>query len=109
MNLSMADGAMTEPGGDEDTQLLVAARRDPEAFTQFYARNSTRVIAYFYRRILCPHTSSELAAETFAQAYQHCRRFDADGGTAVGWLFGIAGNLYREWLRKAVVADKARR
>ena len=109
MNLLMADSPFHEPGGDEDTRLLVAARQDPAAFSVYYSRNSGRVLAFFYRRILCPYTSSELAAETFAQAYQSRHRYDPAGGTGVAWLFGIAGNLYREWLRKAVVSDKARR
>ena len=100
---------MGEPGGDEDTRLLVAARRDPMAFDQFFLRNWDRVLAYYYRRILCPTTSSELAAETFATAFEARGRFEATGGTGVGWLFGIAGNLYKEWLRSAVVSDRARR
>lgn len=96
--------------GDEDTQLLLAARKDPAAFDELFVRNWDRVVAYFYRRILCPQTSSELAAETFARAYEHRRRFrPVDGSGAVAWLFGIAGNLHRDWLRRAVVSDRARR
>lgn len=94
---------------DEDTRLLVAAVRVPTAFADFYSRNADRVIAYFYRRILCPHTAAELCAETFAQAYESRRRFAPEGGSAVAWLFGIAGNLYREWLRREVVIDRSRR
>ena len=67
------------------------------------------MLGFFYRRTLCPHTSAELAAETFAQAYGARLRFDPANGTAVGWLLGIAGNLYRDWLRKSVVSDRARR
>lgn len=109
MNLVMGDGLPNELGGDEDTRLLVAARRDPTAFADLYSRNSDRVVAYFYRRILCPHTAVDLAAETFAQAYESRKRFNPDGGSGRGWLFGIAGNLYMEWLRREAVSDKARR
>jgi RNA polymerase sigma factor (sigma-70 family) len=98
-----------EPGGDEDTRSLVAAQTDPEAFAAFYRRNSSRVIGFYYRRTLCSHTSAELAAETFAQALGSVRRFDPAAGSGRAWLFGIAGNLYRQWLRKGVVRDRARR
>ncbi len=100
---------MDEPGGDSDEDLLVAARDNPEAFATFYDRRFTRVMAFFYRRILCPHTAAELTAETFAQAWTHRKRFDPTEGVAMAWLMGIAGNLYRSWLRKGVVSDKARR
>lgn len=100
---------MDGPGGDSDEELLVAARDNPEAFAAFYDRRYQRVMAYFYRRILCPHTAAELTAETFAQAWTHRKRFDPDEGMGMAWLMGIAGNLYRGWLRKGVVSDKARR
>ena len=58
------------------------------------------MLAFFYRRTTCPHTSAELTAETFAQAITSLRRFDPSAGRARPWLFGIAGNLYRQWLRK---------
>jgi RNA polymerase sigma-70 factor (ECF subfamily) len=96
-------------GADEDGADLVAARGDPSAFIRVYDRNNQRVLAYFYRRTMCPHTSAELAAETFAQAWTSLRRFDPGVGTGRGWLFGIAGNLYKQWLRRGVVRERARR
>ncbi len=104
----MADSSQGDPGDDDDA-LLVAARTQPEAFGALYDRRYARVTAFFYRRTLCPHTSSELTAETFAQAWANLRRFDPQQGPAMGWLMGIAGNLYRNWLRRGVVSDKARR
>jgi RNA polymerase sigma factor (sigma-70 family) len=109
MNPTMTSGSVGGPGGDEGTRLLVAARSDPEAFAAFYALTAERVVAYFYRRILCPYTSTDLMAETFARAYEHRRRFDPAGGSAIAWVFGIAGNLYLGWLRTASVGNRARR
>jgi RNA polymerase sigma-70 factor (ECF subfamily) len=94
---------------DEAGRLLVAARDDPAAYSRFYELHSTRVLAYFYRRVLCPHTAAELAAETFAEAFSSRHRFDPASGRGSAWLFGIAGNLYRQWLRRAKVSDRARR
>ena len=108
MNQSMTEGARSGP--DEDTRLLLASETDPQAFGDLYERNSLRILGFFYRRTLCVHTSGELAAETFAQAWESRTRFsDADGGSAVAWLYGIATNLHREWMRRSVVADAARK
>jgi RNA polymerase sigma factor (sigma-70 family) len=94
---------------DLDSRLLVAAREDPEAFGDFWDRNHERVLAYFYRRTFCPHTSAELCAETFAQAWASLKRFDPAAGSGRAWLFGIAGNLFKQWLRRGVVTERARR
>jgi RNA polymerase sigma-70 factor (ECF subfamily) len=94
---------------DPDGDLLVATRRDPEAFSPFYERNRFGVTAFFYRRTACAHTAADLTAETFAEALAGVQRFKPAKGTGRGWLYGIAGNQYRQWLRRGRVADGARR
>jgi len=96
-----------EPGEGEG--LLAAARGDPEAFGRFYDQHYPLVAGYFYRRTFCAHTAAELAAETFAQALASIARYNPREGTERGWLFGIAGNLYKQWLRKGVITNRARR
>jgi RNA polymerase sigma factor (sigma-70 family) len=107
MVLSMGGDSQREP--DADGELLVLALADPDAFGDFFDRNHERILAFFYRRTFCPHTSADLCAETFAQAFTSLKRFDPEVGTGRGWLFGIAGNLHRQWLRRGVVQGKARR
>lgn len=109
MNQLMGEDSRGEPGGDEDGRLLVAARLQPDAFGEFYDRNHRRVLGYFYRRTFCAHTSADLTAETFAQAWASLRRFNPSVGTGRSWLFGISGNLYKQWLRRGVVRERARR
>ncbi len=108
MTRLMARDPRAGPGDDEDGDALIAAGRDPEAFGVFYDRNQQRVMAFFYRRTFCAHTSAELCAETFAQALGSLRRFDPLMGTGRSWLFGIAGNLHKQWLRRGVVRERAR-
>jgi RNA polymerase sigma-70 factor (ECF subfamily) len=105
----MGGDSRHDPVKDEDGRLLVVALSDGEAFGRFYDRNHQRVLAYFYRRTFCPHTSADLCAETFAQAWSSIRRYDPTAGTGRAWLFGIAGNLHRGWLRRGVVSTRARR
>lgn len=90
-------------------RLLIAAKTSPEAFGAFYDLTVRDVLSYFYRRVMCPHTAADLCAETFARALEHRDRFDIRRGSARGWLFGIAGNLHADWLRRGSVADRARR
>ena len=94
---------------DEDGRLLVSARTDIDAFGEFYDRTSRDVVGFFYARTACPHTSAELMAETFATALGRISAYDAARGTGRAWLFGIANNQFRQWLRRGRVSDRARR
>lgn len=104
----MVGGPEVEPGGGEDERSLLAARTDPEAFIEFYDRRYARIAAFFHRRILCPHTTAELTAETFARVWATRGKFDPDKGSAMGWTMGIAANLYRQWSQKGLVSDITR-
>ena len=99
----------SRPPAAETDRLLLAARRDPDAFGAFYRGTRTAVFTYFYRRTHCPHTTADLTAETYAAAYEVRDRFDPARGAAEAWLSGIAANLNRRWLRRGRVDRRARR
>lgn len=101
-------GELGRPSHSDD-ELILRSCRDPEAFGLFYDRHHREVTAWFYRRILCAHTSADLCAETFARALAGAARFDPECGTGKGWLFGIASHLHLGWLRRGRVDDRARR
>ena len=82
---------------------------DSTAFGAFYDATAKQVLAFFYRRVVCPHVAADLASETFARALEHLRKFDPQKGSALSWLFGIAANLHLDWLRHGRVTDRARR
>ena len=92
-----------------DAQLLTAASRDRDtaAFGELYRRHAGQVHAYLGRRL--PGAASDLAAETFAQAWLSRRRFrDDHAGSALPWLIGIARNCLRESIRRDRVETRAR-
>ena len=91
----------------EDERLLLAARIHAGSFGVLYERRRPVVAAYLRRRTRCPHTSAELTAETFAEAWRWRHRFDPAAGSAMAWLTGIARNLHRSWLRRGAVGDRA--
>ena len=92
-----------------DAHLIAAAGRgrDAAAFGELYRRHAARVHAYLSRRL--PGAASDLAAETFAQAWLSRRRFrDDHEGSALPWLLGIARNCLKESIRRDRVETRAR-
>lgn len=97
------------PDEDLTSRLLIAARSHPAAFADLYSSNAERIVAFFYRRTRCSHTSRDLAAETFAQAFEARHRYEPTGVPGIAWLYGVAGNVYREWVRRSIVGQAAHR
>src|SRR3712207_5874001 len=91
-----------------DERLLLAARTDPEAFTQFYRRHATPLLGYLVRRTGDPELGADLTAETFACALEGIERFDPARGSGVNWLFGIARHQLLRTLQRGHVERRAR-
>jgi RNA polymerase sigma-70 factor, ECF subfamily len=92
-----------------DTDLIRAARSDPDAFGELFRRHAADVDR-FVRSRAPASVSAELTAETFAQAALSLRRFrDHASGSALPWLYGIARNLVRRYHHRARVDTSARR
>src|SRR6186713_1781004 len=93
-----------------DAALLDRARKDPQAFHEFYRRHCVAIDAWLRKETRNPDVAAELTAETFAQAWFGLKRFrgtkEEDGRR---WLFGIARNLSRQYFRSNRVEESARR
>jgi RNA polymerase sigma factor (sigma-70 family) len=94
--------------GISDEDLLVAAAADAAAFGEFYERHERRIAVYFMARTRNAELAADLTSETFAVALLRVGRYRSTG-SAVGWLFGIARNLWRQTLRDRRIDDRARR
>ena len=93
-----------------DAELLVDARRDPEAFAEFYKRNVRSMITYFWNRTRDRDVTSDLVAETFTVTLESAERYDPAKGNPRQWLYGIANNqLKRLWRSKRVSMNARRR
>ncbi len=79
---------------------LTRARRDPDAFAEFYEQYAQRVLIYFSRRVFDVDLAFDLTAETFALALERQGQFR---GSSVeqeqGWLFAIARNVLGQYRR----------
>src|SRR5215210_6206915 len=92
-----------------DADLLVAARKEPQAFREFYDRYAVWVRSWFQRQTGSESAALDLTAETFAQAWHSLRRFrDLAGGSGAPWLFGIARNLVRQYHKHKRIETAAR-
>jgi RNA polymerase sigma factor (sigma-70 family) len=91
-----------------DAELLQTAESEAGAFAELYRRHVATVHGWLRRRL--DWAASDLAAETFAQAWLSRRSFrDEADGSALPWLFGIARNVARESARRNEVETRARR
>lgn len=86
------------PEASTDTAAIRRSLREPRAFTIVFDRHFDAVHAYAARRV-GPDLADEIAAETFARAFDRRRSFDADRSDARPWLLGIATNLMRRHWR----------
>jgi RNA polymerase sigma-70 factor, ECF subfamily len=77
-------------------------------FTEFYSVHSKPLLAFFARRTFDVEAARDLTAETFAQAFQHRRRFRGKTeAEAAGWLYGIARHQLSRYARTGKVERKA--
>jgi RNA polymerase sigma factor (sigma-70 family) len=77
-------------------------------FPAFYSAHSRQVLAFFARRTFDVEVARDLTAETFAQAFEHRRRFRGSSDAEAGaWLFGIARHQLSRYARTGKVRRKA--
>jgi RNA polymerase sigma factor (sigma-70 family) len=92
-----------------DSELLIASRTEPEAFTELYRRHAEDLLRYFARRTLDPETAAELTAETFAEAFASRANYRDQWVNGVAWLYGIARHRLGRFFRSGRVEAAARR
>lgn len=81
-----------------DAEAIAASLSEPRAFVAVFDRHFDAIHRYLRRRV-GTEIADELASETFAQAFEHRRRFDGRRPDARPWLYGIAHNLLRHHYR----------
>lgn len=87
---------------------LQRARTEPSAFADFYAAHSRDVLIFFARRTFDVEVAADLVAETFAQAFEHRRRFrGSSDAEATGWLYGIARHQLSRYVRNRQAERRA--
>jgi RNA polymerase sigma factor (sigma-70 family) len=81
-----------------DAKAIAASLSEPRAFVDVFDRHFDAIHRYLRRRV-GDAIADELTAETFAQAFEHRKRYDRRRPDARPWLYGIAHNLLRHHYR----------
>jgi RNA polymerase sigma factor (sigma-70 family) len=89
-----------------DAEAIAASLDEPRAFVDVFDRHFDAIHRYLRRRV-GSQIADELASETFAQAFEHRKRFDLNRPNARPWLYGIAHNLLRHHYRSEERALRA--
>jgi RNA polymerase sigma-70 factor, ECF subfamily len=88
-----------EPAAMNDAALVLAARRNPEAFAALYDRYVQSVYRYIYGRVGSAQEAEELTAQTFLAAIESLPRYDHRGYFSA-WLFSIARRKAADFFRR---------
>lgn len=91
------------PGRGEAQELAErAARRDGEAWAEIFERHYRSVFSLVRYRLNNGTEAEDIASQVFEVAYSRADRFDYRGVPIEAWLMGIARNLCRDHIKKAV-------
>lgn len=90
-----------------DSELIVVAVADPDAFCTLYDRWAGPLLAYIYRRVGNAEVAADLLAETFANAFENRSKFRDTGDSGSAWLYTIASRLIARYYRRRKVELKA--
>ena len=90
----------TESFPSVEEELVGRARRgDAEAFRDLFNRFFAMIHAFSYRACLNEAVADDLAQETFIKAARSLHTLEA-GASFKAWLYRIAANTFRDWLRE---------
>ena len=85
-----------------DTDLLVLSRTRPEMLGVVYERHAPAVYRYLGRRVGV-RAAEDLLGDVFVAAVAaRLRVRPHDSGSALPWLYGIAGNVVRSYRRRSL-------
>ena len=87
------------PEGNQISQIIAAARRDPKVFGELYALYAQPVFRYMFSRIGNFPEAEDATAQTFLAALECFPKYKHDGYFS-SWLFAIARNKAVDYFRK---------
>jgi len=93
--------------GVSDEQLLAAIAAGPGSLPEFYRRHVAKVTGMGARRFDNAEDVADFVATVFLEVLESAGRFDPGRGSAVAWLYGVAGNVAAGMYRRRMRATQA--
>ncbi|WP_433465901.1 RNA polymerase sigma factor [Spirillospora sp. CA-128828] len=94
-------------GRVDHSAVLRLSLRDPERFGDIFDAYFAEIHGYAAKR-LGPDAASDVAAQTFLEAFHGRARYDASRAAVRTWLYGIATNVIGKHRRSEVRGLRAR-
>lgn len=88
-----------QPEEKQVSQIIAAARQDPQVFGELYSLYAQPVFRYLYSRIGGFPEAEDATAQTFLAALERFPKYRHDGYFA-SWLFSIARNKAIDYFRQ---------
>lgn len=89
-----------EQGGDDETDLIRAAKEQPDAFAAIYVRYVSRVYRYMRTQSGTDEDASDLTQLVFLKALTALPRYRERGLPFASWLFRISRNVSNDFHRR---------
>ncbi|MFT3882117.1 MAG: RNA polymerase sigma factor [Gemmatales bacterium] len=87
------------PSCPAESSLIAAARHDPEALSQLYRQNHTRIFRYVLRRVGNRTLAEDLVADVFVSMVRYLPRYRISAVPFHAWLYRLATNRVNRWAR----------
>jgi len=84
---------------DNERDLVIAAKVNPEAFGELYEKYVARIYNYHYRHTSSRTEAEDLTSRTFYRALRSLQSYRETGAPFQAWLYRIAHNLVVNWYR----------
>lgn len=85
----------------DEARLIAAARRmEPEALSAIHERHFDAIYRYVSFRVGDADTAEDLASEVFTRFLTALRQGGGPTETLAGWLYGVAGHVIKDHLRR---------
>lgn len=86
----------------DERELLVRARGEPAALTEFYRRHYRRIYTYAYRRCGRRADAEDIAAAVFESVLRSLPRYQPGPEPPLAWLYRIASRRLNDHFRRRV-------
>ncbi|WP_077068244.1 sigma-70 family RNA polymerase sigma factor [Ensifer aridi] len=77
---------------DLDTALLACAAGDEDGLKRIYDQEATRLLGMAYRIVGERDLAEDVLQDAFLQIWQYASSFDANRGSARGWIYCVVRN-----------------